>query len=138
MAEPLVTVEGLRDLRRDLKRIGTDANRDARDALRRAGQKVLDKAAGDAPRGTRPLPPGRRKRLYQTGRVAVTQRAVDIRFTAPYAKVVHWGGTIRPRGAPITFRRRPFLADAAEAQMDEFVDELERELDGIFARNGYT
>jgi phage gpG-like protein len=111
-----VTTKGLGELRRDLRRLEPLVDRELRDALREAGEKVAITAGALAPR--------RSGALAHSIRPFVSGARVSIGSTLPYAGVVHWGGTIRPRGVPITFKPTEFVTRAAEDHADELVDDI--------------
>src|SRR5688572_25988668 len=92
-----VNTKGLREFRRDLKRLDPQVDRELRVELREAVGKVIVQAATTAPRLS-----GRLARSY---RPFVTQRTAGVRSQLPYAGVHEFGGTISPRGTPITIRR---------------------------------
>ena len=106
MADP-VAIPGLARLRQDIRLIERSMLVEFRKAEAEAAQIIARDAAARAPRGTRPLPANRSKRLSESVRPIVrgTRIAVGASArTAPHAGVVHWGGTIRPSagwtGAP--------------------------------------
>jgi hypothetical protein len=94
-----VKVEGLRDLKRDLKRLAGDAA-DLKAANAAASAMVAAAARGSAPRAT--------GRLAGTVKGTATVAGVSVRVAAPYAGVVHYGWPAR--GVPA----RPFVIDAAQ------------------------
>lgn len=109
-----VTVTGLRELRKDLRRLPGQTNKELSGELKRAIGPVLVQA--------RSLAPQRTGRLAGSLKPFVLGTRVGIRSRLPYANVVHWGGTISPRGTPIRFPRTEFITRAVEAQDDRFVD----------------
>jgi hypothetical protein len=114
--EPQVDVQGIREFRRDLKRLQPDIDRELRGDIREAGGKVLPVARAFAPTLT--------GELARSIRLSVTQRGVSIYSTLPQAPVLHWGGEISPRGVPITFPRTEFISEAVERQADELLDDI--------------
>jgi phage gpG-like protein len=54
----------------------------------------------------------------------VTAKGASVGSRLPYAGVVHWGGTIRPRGVPIKFEPHPVISDALDRRTNEIVDDL--------------
>lgn len=111
-----VEVKGLREFRRDLKRLDTDADKELRASLREGGQGALGQARTDAPHLT--------GQLARSLRLSVTARQVSIYSTLPQAAVLHWGGTIRPRGVPIVFPRTEFLSRAVTDRADEITENV--------------
>jgi hypothetical protein len=111
-----VRVEGLRELRRDLKRLEPLVAKELTKDIRAAAGKVAVDAAAHAPRRTGAY--ARSIRPY------VTARGASVGSRLPQAGVLHWGGTISPRGVPITFEPRPVISDALERRVDGLVDDL--------------
>jgi hypothetical protein len=109
-----VRVEGLREFRRDLKRVSPAVNREFGRDLKRAGESVAVEARAHAVKRTGEYA-GSIKVVAARGGVAVGSRL-------PQANVLHWGGTIRPRGAPITFRARPVISEAADHQANRLLE----------------
>jgi hypothetical protein len=114
--EPQIDVQGIREFRRDLKRLQPDIDRELRGEIREAGGVILVRARTLAPRLT--------GELARSLRLSVTQRGVSIYSPLPQAPVLHWGGTIEPRGAPITFPRTEFISQAVEDRADELLDDI--------------
>lgn len=79
-----VQVEGLRELRRDLKAIDRKLPRDLNRGLKKAMGPVRAEAAA--------LAPNRTGALARSLKVGTRGSAVLIRSRLPYARVAHWGG----------------------------------------------
>jgi hypothetical protein len=109
-----VRVEGLREFRRDLRKLSPEVNRE----LTRELKTVAEPIAAEA----RALAPKRTGRYAASIRVYAAGAKVSIGSRLPQAGVLHWGGTIRPRGVPITFKRRPVIMEAADQQSERIVD----------------
>lgn len=107
---------GFREFSRDMRRLDPAFAREARREYQSLGQPVLESAQGLAPRQT--------GAFARTLKLSVTQRGIAIVSSHPGAGVLHWGGTIRPRGVPITFPRTLFAVRAAEAHMNRLVEGL--------------
>lgn len=104
MPKPAVEVKGLREFRRDLKQLDVDADKELRKELKVAGETALHGA--DVPT--------RSGALARSLKISVTAKRITLYSTLPYAGVVHWGGTIEPRGVPIRFPRTEFLSKAVD------------------------
>lgn len=120
-----VRTEGLREFRRDLRRLDPALDRELRIELRESIIKVAAQAALLAPRRT--------GELAASYRPYVRQNAAGIRSALPYAPVIEYGGTIRPRGVPIEFKRslpvtRAVLREA-DTIVESFGDAVERAAD---------
>jgi hypothetical protein len=124
-----VETDGLREFRRDLKRLAPEVDKELRQEMRDAVVKVAAQAALLAPRRT-----GALARSY---RPFVTQRSAGIRSALPYAPVVEYGGEISPRGTPIRFARRLPVTTAAEQYADRLVDEFGDAVERAADRTGW-
>jgi phage gpG-like protein len=116
MPAPAVELKGARELRRALKQTHPAADKQLREELRDIGERIALVGARNAPRDT--------GALQRSIRPYVTARGVAVGSTLPYASVVHWGGTINPRGTDIRFERRPFLSDAIEDTADWALNQI--------------
>lgn len=136
MAAP-VRVEGLLELRRGLKAAKPELVAELRKAEAEAATVIAVDAAARAPRGTRPLPANRRRRLHEVIRPLVRGTKVYVgatAATAPHGNVNHWGGTIKPKGTPIRFLPRRFLLQAFDAKRADFVVLLKDAIDRVLRR----
>ena len=129
MADPVVKIEGLRDLRRVLRQTDVESARALQGGLKDAASVVATEAAAHAPRRSGAL--AKSIRPYAAGNKA------GVRSRLPYAGVVHWGGTIKPRGVPIKFERRPFIAEAVDRKQDAIVARVAVALDAAVRRAGW-
>jgi hypothetical protein len=109
-----VRVEGLRELRRDLRKLSPEVNKQLGRELREVGKIVAADARARAPK--------RSGAYARSIRVYATMKGVSIGSRLPQAGVLHWGGTIRPRGVAIEFPRRAVIVDAADAQTRRIMD----------------
>jgi hypothetical protein len=121
MPGPSIEVKGLREFRRDLKRMDAATNKELSANLREGGGVVLTRARSLAPRLS--------GELANSLRLSVTQKAVSIYSTLPQAPVLHWGGRIEPRGVPIVFPRTEFGTRAAEEHGDELLENIADDID---------
>lgn len=127
-------VRGLGDLRRALRRSNTLLDRGVSRHIREIGKRVRDKARMYAPIGPRRDP--HRGDLRKSLRYSVTRRRASVYTNDPKAPVHEWGGTIRPRGAPIKIPRRQYVSRAVkdsrrfiDAEMLGLLDSIAREFD---------
>jgi len=130
-----IRVEGLRELIRDLRRIDKELGRAATTHLRKIARETRDEAARRAPVGKRQKPA--RERLHRSYRYSVTQRGASVYTISPYGAVHEFGGTIKPRGVPITIPRRRMIYGAIDARREGIEEELGGLLDVIAATNGF-
>lgn len=129
MADAAVHTQGLRELRRDLKRLDPLIDRELRDAIRDAADKVAVTAGALAPRDS--------GALAHSIRPFVSGPKASIGSALPYAGVVHWGGTISPRGVPITFPRTEFISRAVDDHTDALVEEVADGIDRAARKAGW-
>lgn len=112
-----IRIEGMRDLRRELAKVGDDMP---------ARLKVVAKLAADEVAGTaRTLAPRRSGALIGTIRTGVTQRSATVKAggrRAPYAPPIHFGWH-RRHIAP-----QPFLYRALDRQRDEVIEKFTKAL----------
>jgi hypothetical protein len=122
MAQPIVQVEGIQRLRRELKRAGVDLA-DLREPNIAAAQTVATAA--------KPRTPRRTGRLAASVRAGGTRTAGIVRAgssTVPYAGVIHWGWPKRH------IKAQPWLSDAATATEPTWVQHYYRELEAVLSR----
>src|SRR5947207_2476411 len=137
MAVAPVRVEGAAELRTGLRNISRGLATEFRKAEVEAAGVIAKAAAARAPRGHRPLPQNRRLRLHEAVRPLTAGARVYVGATktqAPEANVVHWGGTIAPKGKPIRFPPRPFIVEAFEEKRPEYVAALAVALESLIRR----
>lgn len=124
-----VRVEGLNDLRRDLRKLEPAAVKEIRVVLKDAAQIVAAAARADAPR--------------RTGRLADSIRATTsgskgvVRSPLPYANVQHWGGTIAPKGTQIRIKATEFITKNLERHADRVVDAIGDGIERAAQKNGW-
>lgn len=124
-----VHIDGLADLRRDLRKMQPEARKEVTRALR-AGAVVVAAAA-------RPLAARRTGRLASGFRPGASGNTAFVRNPVPYAAVHEFGGTISPRGAPITIRPQPAVTRALDLSADAVVEKVGDGLDSVVSRHGW-
>lgn len=125
--QPAVRIEGLREVRKQLKEFNDKVGKDMlRDAHKQLADRVVELAQPHVP----VLSGALKGSVRPLGSVsAATGKAGGAK--APYAAAVHWGTGPRPglRG-PHNIKRRPFLLDALDRlepdAADEYADQLRR------------
>lgn len=125
---PAVEVEGLKTLRRTLKRAGVSLQ-DLKDAHAEVAQVVVRAAASRAPVRT--------GKLVGTDRGSGTATAAVVRAgraSVPYAGPIHWGWPKRG------IKAQPWLYDAAVASKEQwtgkYLSALEKIIDQVEGRPG--
>jgi phage gpG-like protein len=129
MADPVVRTQGLAELRRDLRKLEPQVDKELRESIKEAADKVAVTAGALAPR--------RSGALAHSIRPFVSGAKASIGSTLPYAGVVHWGGTIRPRGVPITFERTEFISRAVDDHSGALVEDIADGIDRAARRAGW-
>lgn len=119
MTQPLVRVEGARELRRTLTRAGGDLE-DLKDANARASQMVAQWAAVTAPRRTGALG-GSVRPNRAAGRASIAAGNAGV----PYAGPIHWGWPARRIGA------QPWIAEAAAATQPSWLPVYEDDIQNV-------
>jgi hypothetical protein len=123
VTEPLVRVEGARELRRTLKRAGDDLA-DLKAANAKAGQTVAQWAAVKAPRRT-----GALGASVRAGKAVGRAQIMAGNAAVPYAGVIHWGWPARRITA------QPFIVEAAQATQPAweaaYLDDMQRVVDRV-------
>ena len=120
---------GFKEFRRDLKRLQPEAEKALRKDIKAAAGKVALAAQATAPRVT--------GAYAKSIRPYVTARGASVGSRLPQAGVLHFGGTIRPRGVPITFPARPVISLALDRQTDRIVDDLGDAIEQAARRVGW-
>lgn len=121
-AGPRVEVEGAKELRRALKRMGHDV-KDLTAINRKAAQPVLEKA--------KDIVPVRSGRLKRSIRLSATQKRAAIlagKSTVPYAGPIHFGWRRR------NIEPQPFLYDALDERRQEVIDVYESHVEALVRR----
>jgi phage gpG-like protein len=116
-----IKLEGFREFSRDLRKLEPAVAKELRADIKVAAGKVATAAQANAPRLTGAY--ARSIRPY------VTARGASVGSRLPQAGLLHFGGTIRPRGVPITFQARPVVSEALDRQTDQIVEDLGDSID---------
>jgi hypothetical protein len=132
MADP-VRVEGLNDLRRGLRQIDRGALKEVQQTSKKGAQVVAAEAGRLAPKGTRPLPKGRRQRLHQGYRGTTSGNKGIVRNPLPHAVIYEY----RKTGTPAQMRGVRPVERALERKQDAVLAELARGIDGVIRRGGF-
>lgn len=138
-----VSIRGLREFRRQLKKISPELDKATREILKDAGELAAAEARRRAPRGSTDRHRSHRDRRYRPGRLAgsikvsSTQARLSIYSNLPYAAVHEYGGTIRPRGVPIRIKESRMIRGAVEARTDDVIREVEKVTDRLADQAGF-
>lgn len=118
-------IEGLRELQRDLNKLGDDAKNDMKPAHLEAATMVAE--------ASRPLAPVRSGRLVESLRPTATKTSGRVRAgnaSVPYAGPIHFGWPAR------AIRPNPFIYHALDERRDEVVAAYEQRMEEIIAKHG--
>jgi hypothetical protein len=124
-----VEVVGLPELRAAFRGIPGDLNRELSRELKHAVEIASREAAARAP--------------YRTGRLARSYRpyvrgtTAGVRSRLPYAALVEYGGTIRPRAVPIHFPRVEPVTRAVDHTGPMIVADMARTVDSVARKHGF-
>lgn len=102
-SETRIDTSGLRELQRDLRRIDKNLPKALTKTLREIGNEARDEIRASK---ARPYRTGKTRRGVKT---SVRRGGVSLVTKLPQGPVWEWGGTIRPRGAPISIPRTEFI-----------------------------
>lgn len=130
MPDAAIRIEGLADLQRDLKGLQkADESREVRKALKE-GAKVVATAS-------RPLAARKTGKLAASFRPGASGNKAFVRSRLPYAAVHEFGGTIKPKGAPVVIKATPAATRALEKNEERIVDKIGDALDELATRHGW-
>ena len=130
MAGEAVRIEGLAELRRDLRRASPDVRRDVTRALKEGARVVATAAVPFTARGTGKLAAG--------WRPGASGNSAFVRNRVPYAGVQEFGGRISPKGTPFQIRAHPAGTRALELKENAIVESVGDAVEGVFTRHGFT
>jgi hypothetical protein len=138
LARSTVTTEGLKVFAKQMRAIDRKLGTATAAELRAIGNKVRDniRAGTDAPRSESAANDsqgiaGRKRRSIKT---SVRVGGVSLYSREPDAGVWNWGGTIRPRGAPIKIPRTEFVSGQVQREAKEIEAGLLGLVEGLSRR----
>lgn len=136
MAVQRVAVEGLKELRRDLKAVEKALPRELGQTMKRAAEPVARTAAEMAPRKT--------GALQRSIKASATGTRAAIRSRLPYSNVQAWGGTTGRGHKPgvagsgsVKVKGSRFPEKAAEQHSGQFIEDLADGVDHLLTRHGF-
>ena len=125
-----VQIEGLKELRRDLRRMELKAEgRGLTKALKVGAEKVAE--------GARPLAPRRTGKLSASYRAGAAGTTAFVRSRLPYAGVQEFGGTIRPKGGAVKIMGRTAVTRSLRSKEDVIVDLVSDAIDQLALKHGW-
>lgn len=102
-------------------------------ALQRELKEVVGKVAAEAAL----LAPRRTGALAESYKAYTRGNVAGVRSALPYAGVIEFGGTISPRGTPITIQRSAPITRAVQRQTDSIVEHVGDAIDTAARRAGW-
>jgi phage gpG-like protein len=129
MSEDAVRIEGLAELRRDLRQSSPEVRRDVTRALKEGAKVVAVTAA--------PLTARQSGKLAGGWRPGAAGNSAFVRNRVPYAGVLEFGGRIAPKGTPFTIRAHPAGTRALQLRENQIVEAVGDAVEGAFARHGF-
>lgn len=129
MSGSTLKVEGWAELSRDFKRIGKDASRELRDAVKPAGILIRDQARSNAQaQGLRKTGTLIRRITVKVNRagVVVAAAAVNRNDSTRFNYPRRW-----------EYSGRPFLTPAFDANQERAIEMVEEGLDDLFRKYGF-
>lgn len=127
----VVRIEGAKEFRRDLKRLQPEVEK----LLRGDIKTIAAGVAGEAQARARSF--ARTGKYERSIRPYVSGLKAQVGSRLPQAGVLHWGGTIKPRGVPIVFKSRPVISEALDRRTDKIVDEFGDAIEQAARRAGW-
>ena len=125
-----IRIEGLAELRRDLKRMQPDTLKEVRGALK--------DAAGEVATAARPLAHRHTGRLAASYRAGTSGNAAVVRSSLRYAALQEFGGRIAPKGTPFRVKANPAVTRALGSNEERIVDQIGDAIDKVAARHGWS
>jgi hypothetical protein len=137
MPNPVVRVEGARELAAQMRTASAQLRLEMRFANEQAAEVVVDEAMPNVPVG----PSGNLRRSVRASASVASGRAVAGGSGVPYGNAIHWGRKVgnvgRPRGnhkGPNVVSGRPFLWNAAKTKEPEITTTYGVVVDGMLNR----
>lgn len=119
-------------VRRDLESVRLGLGRELNAILRDAGDTVARKAKPLTPRGPGPRSAGDNlPHIADTISGAALPTGAAVITSHPAGPVLEYGGTISPRGHPITFEAHAMAHKAGEAQLPRVERDVTRRIDDL-------
>lgn len=131
--------QGVGDVRADLESVKLGLARELTAVLRGEGDAIARDAKPLTPLG--PGPQSARDALphiADTLSGAATATGLAIVSSHPGAGVLEYGGTIAPRGHPITFEAHAMAHKAGEAALPDIESEVSQRINALLAAHGLT
>ena len=128
MANPAIQVDGLKELRRDLKKLGKEAQKELRVALKAGAEMAVPAAQSLAPK--------RSWELAGSIKSGTSGAKAFIGSKLPYAAVHQWGGRVG-RNKSVQIQPKHYLTKAVEETAPRIMDHIEDEIGNLARRLGW-
>jgi phage gpG-like protein len=125
-----VQIKGLGQLNRSLGRIDKRLKKESVAHIRAVARKVRDTARDK-------YTPKQTGALAKSLRYSAGAKGAAVTSNLPQAPVHEYGGTIAPRGAPITIPRSRMIGNAVDDHAENIADEVGDLLDRIARTEGF-
>lgn len=125
-----IQADGLREFRRDLRKLDMETDVALRKELREAAGTIAHEASLLAPRRT--------GALAASYRPFTSLKGAGVRSKLPYAGVHEYGGVISPRGTDIRIRRSLPVTRAVIREQDAIVESLGDAIERAADRAGWN
>ena len=135
-----LTVQGLSELRRGLKKIAPEAEKEFGARLRKMASSIRDEARR-FPKGT---PKNRSYALQKSIKHSVKKTEIALYSDSPYARAHEWGTSgqgdtqVQPQGVPIKIKRSQMLGHAVYSNRMRVRVELREAIDDVARRNAFN
>lgn len=126
----------LRGLRQDLESVQLGLGRELTRILREEARLIAAGAIANTPIGPGPTPGNPEPHMASTIASRATATGAAITSTHPGAGVLEYGGTIAPRGTPITIAQNAMAHRAADDQRAAFERRVGQRIDALLRRHG--
>jgi hypothetical protein len=128
---------GVQDVRKDLESVRLGLGRELSALLRSGVDSVARKTSGLTPRG--PGPQSLRDNLPHVAETisgVAIPTGVAVVSSHPAAPVLEYGGTISPRGVPITISQHAMAHRAGDAELPRLERDLTARVDALLRAHG--
>jgi hypothetical protein len=129
MPDARVQIENGAEFQRELRKIDPLFDRELKDSIRKGTGKIAVTAGARAPRDS--------GELAHSIRPYVSGVRASVGSTLPYAGVHEFGGSIQPRGVPITIKASGFVGRAVDDHAEEIVEDIADGFDRAARRAGW-
>jgi phage gpG-like protein len=106
--------------------------------VRREVSRALKEGAVVVARASGPLAARRTGALAGSFKPGASQMKAYVRSRLPYAGVLEYGGTIKPKGAPVVIKAHPAATLALERNQEKIVDHIGDAIERVASTHGWS